>query len=77
MSSQSEDIVGSIGHNEGELIERFAADCELRGLTPESIRGYKGNLRIVSKFLNRNGLTLVDLNRQSLKAVLNYLTSER
>ncbi len=77
MSSQSEDTMGSIGFDEGELIERFAADCKLRGLTPESIRGYKGNLRIVSKFLNRNGLTLVDLNRQSLKTVLNYLTSER
>ena len=77
MSSQSEDTIGSIGFDEGELIERFTADCELRGLTPESIRGYKGNLRIVSKFLNRSGLTLVDLNRQSLKTVLNYLTSER
>ena len=77
MSSQSEDSMGSIGFDGGELIERFAADCELRGLTPESIRGYKGNLRIVSKFLNRNGLTLLDLDRQSLKTVLNYLTAER
>ena len=77
MSVQSEDSGGSIRFDEGELIERFAADCTLRGLTPESIRGYKGNLRIVSKFLNRNGLTLVDLNRQSLKTVLNYLTAER
>ncbi len=77
MSSQSEDSMGSIEFDGGELIERFAADCELRGLTSESIRGYKGNLRIVSKFLNRNGLTLVDLSRQSLKSVLTYLTAER
>ena len=77
MSSQSEDTRASIGLDDGELIERFAADCELRGLTPESIRGYKGNLRIVSKFLNQNGLTLFDLNRQTLKTVLNYLTAER
>ncbi len=77
MSAQTEDSVDSIGLDERELIERFAADCELRGLTPESIRGYKGNLLIISKFLNRNGLTLLDLNRQSLKTVLNYLTTER
>ena len=77
MSSQSEETMDSTGFDGGELIERFTADCELRGLTSESIRGYKGNLRIVSKFLNRNGLTLLDLNRQSLKTVLNYLTAER
>ncbi len=69
MSSQTEDTTGSIEFDEGELIEEFAADCELRGLTPESIRGYKGNLRIVSKFLNRNGLTLVDLNRRARRAM--------
>ena len=60
-----------------ELIERFARDCELRGLTSESIRGYKGNLRIVSRFLGRSGLPMIDLDKQVLKKVLRYLLKER
>ena len=60
-----------------ELIERFAKDCELRGLTSESIRGYKGNLRIVSRFLGRSGLPMIDLDKQVLKKVLRYLLKER
>lgn len=59
------------------LIDGFVEDCRLRGLTPESIAGYKGNLRILSRFLNRNGLALLDLNKQTLKTVLNYLLAER
>lgn len=59
------------------LIERFTSDCQLRGLTSESIRGYTGNLRIVSRFLSGGRLTLQDLNRDVLKEVLNYLLEER
>ena len=59
------------------LIDGFAEDSRLRGLTHESIRGYKGNLRIISKYLNENGLALLDLDRNSLKKVLRYLTEKR
>jgi len=60
-----------------ELIERFVEDCQLRGLTSESIRGYRGNLRILSRFLGTKGLSIRELDRQNLKTVLNYLSKER
>lgn len=60
-----------------ELIEHFAKDCKVRRLTSESIRGYKGNLQIISRFLRRNGLSLPDLDKHGLKTVLTYLIKER
>lgn len=63
--------------DDGALIEHFVGDCQLRGLTSESIRGYTGNLRILSRFLNGKGLTLLDLDRGVLKEVLNYLLESR
>lgn len=71
ITAQSQEI------RDEELIERFIKDCQLRGLTPESIRGYKGNLRIMSKFLRRSGFSLLTLDKETLKTVLRYLLEER
>ena len=60
-----------------ELIESFIEDCRLKRLTPESIRSYESNLKIVSKFLSRNGLSLLDLDKMSLRRVLKYLLEVR
>ena len=60
-----------------ELIELFVSDCWLRKLSSESIRSYESNLKIVSKFLNRLGLSLLDLDKKVLKEVLRYLMNER
>ncbi|UCH01531.1 MAG: tyrosine-type recombinase/integrase [Candidatus Bathyarchaeota archaeon] len=64
-------------NNEESIIERFAKDCELRGFSSESIRSYKGNLEIIAKFLIENSLSILKLDRQSLKLVLRYLRKER
>lgn len=59
------------------LIEMFVADCKLRNLSSESIRRYKGDIVIISNFLNRKGLGLLDLDRYILKEVLAYLAEKR
>lgn len=60
-----------------QLIHGFLDDCKLRNLTPESMRRYKSSLVIVSRFLNRIGSSLFDLERNVLKEILRYLREER
>lgn len=55
----------------------FVKDCRLRSLSPESIRSYESNLRTVSRFLDRNNLSLPNLDKKSLRMVLRYLAEER
>jgi integrase/recombinase XerD len=59
------------------LVEDFVEDCELRGMTKESAYGYKSNLRIFKKFLDRERASLKEANRYHLKKFLNYLRKER
>lgn len=59
------------------LIRGFVEDCKLRNLSSESIRSYKSNLRILSRFLKRLGCCLLDLDKRVLKRVLRYLREER
>lgn len=59
------------------LIQGFVEDCKLRGLSSESIRNYRSNLKIVSRRLNSVECSLLDLARTILKRVLRYLRKER
>ena len=59
------------------LIEDFLSDCRLRGMTPESIYGYKSNLRIFSSFLKKHGVTFLAVDKDVLRAFISYLKDER
>ncbi len=59
------------------LIEMFVADCNLRNFSSESIRRYRSSLLIISYFLNRKGLGLLNLDKYILKDVLAYLVDKR
>lgn len=56
------------------LIENFLEDCELRGMTSESIRTYRSALRIFASFINA---PLPQVSRDDLRAFLKYLRDER
>lgn len=58
-------------------IERFSEDCRLKGMTEESIRSYRSNLKIFSKYLSEKGIKLFQVNMQVLKDFLGYLKTER
>ena len=64
-------------YSDQAMIEDFLGDCRLRMMTPESIRMYKPILEMLSNFLKENGLSLTDLDKQTLKRVLEYLMDER
>ena len=63
-------------HNQS-LLDGFIQDCRLRRLTPESIRSHKSNVRTVGRFLQTIELDYDDVNKDSLKEVLDYLLNER
>lgn len=64
-------------NGDSELIEDFMSECEIRGLTSETIRGYKSNLLIFKKFMNSQGLSILDIDKRTLKEFLKYLKSKR
>jgi len=60
-----------------ELIVDFEKDCNLRSLSPETIRRYKSSLRIVFNFLHGMGKSIKDLDKHVLVDILRYLKEER
>jgi integrase/recombinase XerD len=60
-----------------DLIAEFYADCELKGMTAETIRRYKSSILIFNEFLTRRGIALLEVNKGTLKDFLGYLRQER
>lgn len=61
----------------GRLIEDFCKDCELRGMTNESIRRYKSSLLIFAGFLLNRGVDVNNADMNALKDFLGYITYKR
>ncbi len=59
------------------LINGFVEDCRLRMMVPVTIKRYRSILETVSSFIREKGLSLAQLDKETLKAVLRYLTEER
>jgi integrase/recombinase XerD len=70
-------IGGSLNDDNQELLNAFVRDCELRRLTRGTIRSHKSNIRTVGKYLQTTGLNFKDLDKESLKEVLDYLQNGR
>lgn len=60
-----------------DLIVEFYSDCELKGMTPETIRRYKSSILIFNEFLAQRGIPLVAVDKKTLKDFLGYLRQER
>ena len=60
-----------------DLIAEFYADCELKGMTPETIRRYKSSILIFNEFLAPRDIPLVAVDKKTLKEFLGYLRQER
>lgn len=59
------------------LIESFAEDCKLRNMTKETIRGYRGQLRIFDSIIKRKKSDLLHIDRDILRNFIQYLRDER
>jgi integrase/recombinase XerD len=60
-----------------ELIRRYNEDCEIRGMSPESLRRYISCIRIYNQYLQERGLDLFAVDRKMLRNFLEYLRKER
>lgn len=69
--ASDEEIIGS------ELIKRFKEDCQMRGMSPESLRRYVSNLKIFNEYLEANGLDLLNVDRNVLRNFLDHLKRAR
>ena len=60
-----------------ELIRRFRDDCEIRGMSPESLRSYISSLKIYNRYLQERNLDLLSVDRNDLRSFLEYLRKNR
>ena len=62
--------------SEEKILLGFAEDCKLRSLSPETISGYKSRLQKTAEVLRQKGLSIIRLDKESLKIVLEYLQKQ-
>ncbi len=60
-----------------KLIEGFQADCRIRGMAAGSIPRYLSVIKIFCEYLKRDGINLIDVDRDVLRGFLEYLRLER
>ena len=59
------------------LIEGFQANCRIRGMAAGSIPRHLSIIKIFCEYLNRDGINLIDVDRDVLRGFLEYLRLER
>lgn len=60
-----------------QLMREYIDDCELRALSPETIRSKKSNIRTLARYLNKKDLNFTEVDKEILKKVLLYLRNDR
>ena len=60
-----------------ELVKRYKEDCEMKGMSTESVRRYLSSINISIQYLNDNGLDLLSVDRELLRNFLEYLRKTR
>ncbi len=60
-----------------DLVSSFISDCRLRGMSLESIRGYRSNLGIYARYLDSRGISPLVVDREVLREFLHYLRVDR
>jgi len=60
-----------------ELIRRYREDCEMRGMSSESLRGYSSTIKIFNEYLEMKGLDFFSVDKNVLRGFLEYLRKDR
>lgn len=60
-----------------DLLDQYKSDCEIRGMSPESMRRYISSLRIYNQYLHERNLDLLNVNRNVFRNFLEYLRKDR
>ena len=59
------------------LLSKFCEDCELRGMSEETVRRYRSSILIFAEYVSSKGANLYNIGMESLKDFLRYLKNDR
>jgi integrase/recombinase XerD len=54
------------------LMESFLQDCQIRGMSPRSLPGYKSALKMFDRYLGQTGANILDVDRDVLRGFLEH-----
>ena len=60
-----------------DYLDDYILDCEVRGLSRETIRSARSNLRTLAKFLDKQNIDFKEADNEALKKILLYLRNTR
>ena len=60
-----------------ELVRRYREDCEMRGMSPESLRWYVSSIKIFREYLETKGVDFFSVDKNMLRGFLEYLRKDR
>ena len=60
-----------------ELIRRYSEDCEIKGISPDTLRRYLSSVKIFNQYLKTKGGDFLDVNKDILRDFLGYLRKDR
>ncbi len=70
------DVASSVDLS-NELIKRYEEDCDMKGMSPESLRRYLSSIKIFSDYLKTKGVDVLSVNKGLLRDFLGYLRKDR
>jgi len=59
------------------LMEDFLGDCQIRGMSPRSLPGYKSALKSFHQYLSRQETAVSGVDKETLRGFIEYLKKER
>ena len=58
------DVASSIDLSD-ELIRRYSEDCEMKGISPDTLRKYLSSIDIFNQYIKTKGVELLGVNKGS------------
>jgi integrase/recombinase XerD len=70
------DVASSVDLSD-ELIRRYSEDCEMKGISPDTLRRYLSSIKIFNEYLKTKAVDFLGVNKDLLKDFLGYLRKDR
>src|SRR5512136_1281440 len=69
--------VASLVDLSDELIRRYSEDCEMKGISPDTLRRYLSSIKIFNQYIKTKGVDFLGVNKDLLRDFLGYLMKDR
>ena len=63
------DVASSVDLSD-ELIRRYSEDCEMKGISPDTLRRYLSSIKIFNEYLKPKGVDFLGVNKDLLRDFL-------